>query len=145
MSTVPQATSPRASTWGVVAAGAVAGAFARHGAAQWLTTPPHGWPVATTVVNLLGCFALGLLLEALARRGPDTGRRRLVRLGAGTGLLGSFTTYSTLAVETDLLARGGSIALAVAYPLTSVVAGVALCGLGVALATRLVRRAGEGA
>ncbi|MCI2240693.1 CrcB family protein [Paenibacillus sp. TRM 82003] len=146
MSTAPRATSARAAPWGAVAAGAVAGALARHGAARWLSTPPGGWPVATTVVNLLGCLALGLLLEGLARRGPDTGRRRLLRLGLGTGLVGSFTTYSTLAVETDLLARDGAVGLAVAYPLVSVVAGVALCGAGVALAARLVPRpAGEGA
>ncbi|NAZ88329.1 fluoride efflux transporter FluC [Kineococcus indalonis] len=139
----------RAAARAVVAVGAVAGACARHGAGQWLSTPPRGWPVATTAVNLLGCLALGVLLEGLARCGPDTGRRRLVRLGAGTGLIGSFTTCSTLAVETDLLARDGRVALAVAYPLVSVVAGVVLCGLGVALAARLVRPgtpggAGEG-
>ncbi|WP_337063461.1 CrcB family protein [Kineococcus sp. G2] len=146
MSTVPPATSSRAVAWGAVAAGAAAGALARHGAGRWLTTPQGGWPVATTVVNLLGCLALGLLLEGLARRGPDTGRRRLLRLGLGTGLIGSFTTYSTLAVETDLLARGGAVGVAVAYPLVSVVAGVVLCGAGVALAGRLLPRpAGEGA
>ena len=128
----------RAGERAVVAAGAVAGAAARHGTAQWLSTPPRGWPVATTVVNLLGCLALGLLLEGLARRGPDTGRRRLVRLGVGTGLIGSFTTYSALAVESDLLARDGAPVLALAYPLVSVVAGVVLCGAGVALAARLV-------
>ncbi len=129
-----------------VAAGAVAGALARHGASRWLPVPAHGWPVATTAVNLLGCLALGVLLEALARRGPETARRCLVRLGVGTGLLGSFTTYSALAVEVDLLARDGAWGLALAYPLASVVAGVALCAAGAALGARLVpRSAGEGA
>ncbi len=148
VSTPPAPASASRTRWGArgaVAAGGVLGALARYALTSALPTPARGWPVGTTVVNLLGCFALGLLLEALARRGPDTGRRHLVRLGAGTGLLGSFTTCSTLAVETDLLAREGATALAVAYPLVSVVTGVALCGLGVVLAARLVPRPGEGA
>ncbi len=37
---------------------------------------------------------LGALLESLARRGPDEGRRRAIRLLVGTGGLGGFTTYS---------------------------------------------------
>jgi CrcB protein len=65
--------------------------------------PTAGFPVATLGVNVLGSFLLGLLLETLRHRGPDTGGRRLLRLGLGTGLLGGFTTYSTLAVETVTL------------------------------------------
>ena len=44
--------------------------------------PPSatGWPWATFLINLTGSFALGFLLEFLARRGPDTGWRRGVRL-----------------------------------------------------------------
>jgi fluoride exporter len=89
--------------------------------------------VATLAVNLLGALLLGALLEALARRGPDTGRRRLLRLGLGTGVLGGFTTYSTLAVETATLPT----ALAVAYLAASVLLGAAAALAGVLLGRRV--------
>ncbi len=63
-----------------------------------------GVSIATIAINVSGAFALGWLLEGLGRRGPDSGRSRLARLGIGTGVLGGYTTYSTLAVDTSTLA-----------------------------------------
>src|SRR6478672_12922157 len=74
-------------------------------------------PVATFGINVTGAFVLGVLLERLALGGADQGRRRLVRLAAGTGFLGGYTTYSTLAVDTVSLWRDGLPAEAVAYAL----------------------------
>lgn len=98
--------------------------------------PPTGWPWATFGINLVGSFVLGLLLERLVRGGPDEGRRRAVRLGCGTGILGGFTTYSTFVLEVERLATDGESAVAVAYPLVSVVLGLALAVAGMALAGR---------
>lgn len=119
-----------------VAIGGVVGTALRWQAGQWWPTPDAGWPRATFAVNLAGSFVLGLLLEALARRGPDAGGRRVVRLLVGTGFCGSLTTYSALAVETDLLVRDGRPGLAVAYLAVSVVAGVTCAALGVAAGAR---------
>lgn len=74
---------------------------------------------------MAGAFLLGALLEALAHRGPDTGGRRMLRLGLGTGVLGGFTTYSTLAVETAARAPGLGTAYLAASVLTGVLAGLA--------------------
>ena len=60
-----------------------------------------GIPLITLVINVTGAFVLGWLLEALALRGPDAGPRRDLRLFAGTGILGGYTTYSSFAVDTD--------------------------------------------
>ena len=79
--------------------GGTAGTTAR--AALSLTVPPVAQvPVIIAVVNIVGAFLLGLLLERLHRAGPDTGRRRTLRLALGTGVLGGFTTYSALAADT---------------------------------------------
>ena len=43
-------------------------------------------PLGTFVVNVVGAFVLGALTAGLARRGPDQGRRRALRLTVGTGL-----------------------------------------------------------
>lgn len=99
--------------------------------------PPTGWPWATFAINLVGSFVLGLLLERLVRGGPDEGRRRAVRLGCGTGILGGFTTYSTFVLEVERLATDGETVVAVAYPLVSVVLGLALAAAGMTLAARL--------
>ncbi|WP_380156085.1 fluoride efflux transporter FluC [Kineococcus sp. R86509] len=118
----------------IVAGGALLGTAARYGLALHWPVRTAAWPWATFTVNLIGAFALGFLLEALARRGEDAGRRRLVRLGVGTGFLGAFTTYSSLAVETDMLVHAARPALAVAYSLASVAAGLIVALAGIALA-----------
>jgi CrcB protein len=63
----------------------------------------------------------------------------VLRLFAGTGFCGALTTYSTLAVEVDLLADAGRWATAVAYGLVSVVAGLGTAAAGIAVAGRLHR------
>ncbi|TDE88815.1 CrcB family protein [Occultella glacieicola] len=127
----------------VVALGGAAGTLARYGLGHLL---PHddGLPVATAVENLLGAFALGLLLEALVRRGAETRTRRLLRLGLGTGMLGGFTTFSSLALEVQQLLADGQVALGLGYGLGSVVLGLAACLAGVALAGARHRRRAAG-
>ena len=96
-------------------------------------TPAAAIPAATFAINLLGSFALGLLLESLTRRGPRP-RTRLIRRLAGTGFLGGFTTYSALALDAVGLRQAGTGGLAAAYALGSVLLGTAAAGLGMILA-----------
>ncbi len=96
---------------------------------------PGQWPWVTFWINVGGAMLLGALLEGIAASGRDTGWRRGLRLGAGTGVLGGFTTYSTFSVETVLLLRSGEWVVAAGYALVSVAAGVLAALLGV----RLVR------
>ncbi|AEE45366.1 camphor resistance protein CrcB [Cellulomonas fimi] len=118
-----------------VAAGGAVGTVARYGLAQ-LLPPGDGVPWATLTANVVGAFLLGLLLEALARSGPDVGRRRLARLGLGTGVLGGFTTYSAFAVELDARLRDGHALLALGYAAGSIALGLAACALGVVVGAR---------
>jgi CrcB protein len=123
-----------------VAIGGVAGAPARYAISQALPSGTHAFPTATFVTNVAGALLLGFLLEALVRRGPDEGRRRSTRLLLGTGFCGAFTTYSTFAVDTDQLLRGGRVGVAVAYALGTVVLGLGATLSGVALAAAHHRR-----
>ena len=132
-----------------VVAGGLLGAPARYLLAVALPTSAHGFPTATWVVNVAGAFVLGVLLEGLARSGPDLGWRRGVRLFAGTGFCGALTTYSTLAVELVLLADHGRWGLAAGYAAASVGAGLVMVAAGIWLAAALHRgrpgrRAGRG-
>lgn len=101
-----------------------------------------GIPVVTLGINVVGAFLLGLLLEALVRRGPGTGAPRRLRLLLGTGFLGGFTTYSALAMDTVGLLSDGRAGLAALYGLGSVVLGLLAAAAGVACGTRTSRTAG---
>jgi CrcB protein len=139
---------------GLVALGGACGSVARYLLGAWATAPlnlvavpPDGtvpalllFPVGTFVVNVVGAFALGYLLEALARRGRETVRRRKIRIGIGTGVLGGFTTYSALAVETQHLLTQGLAPLAVLYVVLTLAGGTAACLGGIAIAARADRR-----
>ena len=115
----------------VVFFGGCFGTLARYAIGDWLSGRPGTIPYGTLLGNLLGAFLLGALLESLARRGEDRGKRQLVRLGLGTGFMGAFTTYSTLAVEISLLTRHGHSALALLYAILSVAGGMVCCAAGI--------------
>ena len=117
-----------------VAAGGAVGAPLRYAVSRALPTDAHGWPTATFVTNAVGALLLGMLLEGLARLGRDAGWRRTARLGLGTGVLGAFTTYSTLATEAVLLARDSEIGVAVGYGLASAALGFIAAAAGIGLA-----------
>ena len=105
---------------------------------------PGAFPWTTFSINVCGSLLLGMLLEAIAASGRDSGWRRGVRLGVGTGVLGGFTTYSTFSVEAVLLLRSGHWLLATGYALATVGTGVLAAMLGVRLVrwtTRGLRRA----
>jgi CrcB protein len=94
------------------------------------------FPAPTFAINITGAFALSILIEALALRGSDVGRRRATRLFVGTGLLGGFTTYSAFAVQTDTLLRHGLIAVAFAYAVATVIGGFIASIAGITLTRR---------
>lgn len=132
----------RPSLVALVAAGGALGTLARALLADAVPHRTGDWPWATFAVNVTGAFVLGLLLEVLARQGPDQGRRRLVRLGLGTGFLGGYTTYSTFAVEVVQSAGTAPYVVGPAYAVTSVVLGALAAALGTALARRAPLGAG---
>ena len=133
---------------GLVAVGGVLGTALRE-LVSLVIPAVDGVPVAIFAINILGAFALGVLLEALVRSGPDEGRLRLLRLFIGTGVLGGFTTYSALATDTSLLVASDRVAAALTYSLATIIVGALATWAGVAMAATLHRRRaqsrGEGA
>ncbi|MFD0710432.1 fluoride efflux transporter CrcB [Paenibacillus sp. GCM10027626] len=103
------------------------------GMRDWLAAP---FPWGTLLINLAGCLLLSLFSAYLADR------LRLAegwRLGIGTGLIGSFTTFSTFSVETIGLMRDGMPGLALLYTLMSMIGGLLFAWLGFSAADRLNR------
>lgn len=124
----------------VVGLGGVIGTSLRAGLAELIGASPSGIPWATATANLTGALLLGLILGWFAVPGRQAGRYRLVRLGVGTGLMGALTTYSTLISETLRLIGQGRALLGAAYLLGSLIAGLALAGLGLRLSGLLEGR-----
>lgn len=113
-----------------IGAGGVAGTALRIAATSIVGATGRPW--ATLVVNVLGSLLLGLLVVVTAGRD-----RPVLTAGLGTGLLGSFTTFSAFAVDGVRLAETAP-AEAATYVVLSVGLGLGAAGLGAGIG-RLVR------
>jgi CrcB protein len=119
------------SVLGAIALGGALGAPARYGLAQVIHVAPDTFPWATFWTNISGSFALGFALTLILARYPPTHH---LRPFVATGFLGAYTTYSTFAVETDLLVKDGHATIGVAYAALSLVAGFVAVWAGVWIA-----------
>lgn len=92
---------------------------------------PHGgvaFPVGTFLINLFGSFALAVLVARVWLSAVEW-----LRAGLGPGLLGSFTTFSALAVSAVELSSAGAGVEAVIYVVASLVGGITAAVLGLRL------------
>lgn len=118
----------------VVGAGGFVGAIARYalsGVAQRYAS--GGFPLGTLVVNVLGCLFIGALIGLVEDR---SNLNATARMFVVIGLLGSFTTFSTLGHETVELLESGAFR----HALWSVAANIVL-GLGAVVLGRYGARA----
>jgi CrcB protein len=102
---------------------------------------PHGdadFPLSTLLINVVGSFALGLVVAVLDRQ-VDVARRWL-RAGLGPGLLGSFTTFSAVMVSLVSLTAADRLPAALVYLAFSVVLGFGAALLGLLLGRRRAPR-----
>lgn len=107
-----------------IAAGGSLGAVSRY----WMSASTYQWlgqgfPYGTLMVNLLGSLVMGFLSVLLVHRFHVSEE---IRIGLLAGFLGSFTTFSTFAMDTLQLAGNEALLKAIIYILFSVV----LCILG---------------
>lgn len=91
------------------------------------------FPYGTLLVNLLGCFFLGLV-------GQYTLNRMIIsedlRMAIAVGFFGGFTTFSSFGWETAKMMETGEWLKATTYVAVSVVAGLLLSVAGIRLADR---------
>jgi len=113
---------------GLVMAGGSLGALSRYGISQLSVRLFEGeFPWGTLIVNLCGCFLIGMSF-ALADRSPVMNPS--VRFFFITGFLGALTTFSTYGYETFSAVQAGSHWLAVGNVLLNNIAGLILVFLG---------------
>jgi len=97
-----------------VACGGALGSVSRFLVASAMTRWVPTFPLGTLLVNVVGCFLMGMLAGWTSDR--------TLRAALGVGVLGGFTTFSALGGDTLALAQGGSMKLAA----VNVVANVGL-------------------
>ena len=88
------------------------------------------FPMGTFLVNLTGCFVIGMVY-AIAARNATTGSD--IRLLLATGFCGGFTTFSAFAFENLELFKSGMNLTAFLYIILSVILGILAVVLGASL------------
>jgi CrcB protein len=126
----------RQRTWdpavlGAIAAGGVVGAEARYGMSVWLPHQRGQWAGSTWLVNISGCFLIGVLMIVITELASP---HRLVRPFLGVGILGGYTTFSTAMVDVQEMAVAGHGGLALGYLGATVAAALVATFLGATLA-----------
>jgi len=86
------------------------------------------FPLPTLLVNLSGCFLIGVLAGIFTQPPYADHNMRFLLI---TGFCGGYTTFSTLAHENLLLIENQQVFMAIGYTLLSVVLGVALVWAGI--------------
>ncbi|HKV23696.1 MAG TPA: fluoride efflux transporter CrcB [Candidatus Acidoferrum sp.] len=92
------------------------------------------FPYGTLLINLSGCFLLGLIGQLTLNRlviSPDW------RLAIAVGFFGGYTTFSSFGWETAKMLENGEWLRATTYVGASVVVGLALSVAGIRLANRI--------
>jgi fluoride exporter len=89
----------------------------------------QAFPYGTLLVNVLGCFAIGILAATWA--GSSTQTLRLLII---TGFLGGFTTFSAFGLETHRLLTTGHTTLALLNIAVNVIVGLSAVGAGMRVA-----------
>lgn len=111
------------------------GTLARYGLQGLLQVRTgSAFPYGTLVVNLSGCFFLGLIGQFTMNRlviSPD------LRVAIAVGFFGGYTTFSSFGWETAKMLEDGEWLRATAYVSASVVAGLFLSFAGIRLANRI--------
>jgi CrcB protein len=118
----------------LIVVGGGAGSLARYLAGTAIMTRfGSRFPMGTLVVNVTGCFLIGLLMTLITERfSPGTNWRPLLVIG----FLGGYTTFSSFEWETYAAARDGSHWMGLVNVIASVVFGYAAVWLGAAIARR---------
>ena len=114
-----------------IALGGAFGAVTRHFIELWSgMLLGDGFPWGTLTVNVVGCFAMGVLVELMTLAwSPSVEMRAFLTVG----ILGALTTFSTFSLDIAVLHGRGETLLAASYVLVSVVASIVAIFVGLAV------------
>ena len=123
-----------------IAIGGALGTVARYLLNATYSTPSGHFPTTTLLINLSGSLAIGFLVPTTERLNVKV---PLTRPFLMVGLLGGWTTYSTLAIDAVLLGRGGHLLTSAVYLAATLVGGIALVALGTGVGGKVAGKVGS--
>lgn len=110
----------------LVGFGGFIGAISRYGLGMVVTARfSSTFPIATLMINVLGCFARGILFQVFSKE-PMPALQLLIVVG----FLGGFTTFSAFGIETIELIKRGHSQMAMAYVASSLLLGFVAVAVG---------------
>lgn len=81
----------------------------------------HSFPVNTFIINIVGAFAIGCVVAAVAKnKNMDPNLVLFLKVG----ICGGFTTFSTFSLEASNLMKSGQVGIALSYVILSAVLGI---------------------
>ncbi len=115
-----------------IAVGAIPGALSRYYVTEWSKKVlGNKFPYGTFVINITGCFVMGLFITLIEQIKDFP---TVVRLMVAPGFLGAYTTFSTYGFDTLTMWRSKNITVTCFYCTGSIIFGVIGVLLGISLA-----------
>ena len=84
-------------------------------------------PIGTILVNLIGCFLIGLVSGYFTQKMGD---QTQLFFFLTIGILGGFTTFSAIAIDSQLFIENGEFLKMLFYITTQIIVGITLCLIG---------------
>ena len=85
------------------------------------------FPIGTIMVNLIGCFLIGLLSGYFTQK---LGDQTQLFFFLTIGVLGGFTTFSAIAMDSQVFIENGEYLKMLTYISVQAILGIALCLIG---------------
>ena len=112
----------------LIGLGGFIGTILRYGIGKIFEKNIYFFPFGTFLVNMIGCFLLGLLITSLAKENNLLLNK--LYLFFGIGICGGLTTFSTFSMESLNLINDGKLFLMSLYIISSIGFGLLFCYFG---------------
>lgn len=120
----------------IVFLGGGIGSIARYLIAKVITQSFEStFPLGNLVVNLVGCFIIGVVLTFPEKYGTISPQWKLF---LATGFCGGFTTFSAFAYENNTLIQNREVFYFILYTTLSVLLGLISTYIGIVLMRRII-------
>lgn len=117
-------------SFALVGLGGAIGSMIRYGIYKLMTSGQTIFPWGTFLINVIGCFIIGVIMGASTKEGW---LQESTTLLLATGFCGGFTTFSAFALENVSLMEKQFFSTALLYTVVSVLVGIIVCKLGIVL------------